>query len=149
MYNPCNNITKEDIEYYSDQLEEPKLIIGDLNAHHPLWANKTNSKLTNKTGRSIFEFLISKPEILLTPAGQTTRIDSKTGKKSTLDLKIGSPNLSHLEINTGVYLNSDHLPIIIKFKNNQDTLNKKEKKWHFTKEGWNQNQTETRKKKKI
>lgn len=93
MYNPCNNITKEDIEYYSDQLEEPKLIIGDLNAHHPLWANKTNSKLTNKTGRSIFEFLISKPKILLTPAGQTTRIDPKTGKKSTLDLIIGSPTL--------------------------------------------------------
>lgn len=136
MYNPCNNISKEGIEYYSYQMEEPKLIIGDLNAHHPLWETKPNSKLTTEIGRSVFDFLNSKSEILLTPPGQTIRIDSKTGKNSTKDLIIASPNLSHLEINTGVYLNSDHLPII-KFNNNKDLIHKKEKKWHFTKEGGN------------
>lgn len=57
---------------------------------------------------------------------------------------IGTPNLSHSDINSGSDLTSDHLPIIIKFNNIQDLLHKKEKKKHFTKEGWNQYQTELR-----
>lgn len=46
--NTSNNISKEDIEHYSDQMKELKLIIGDLNAHHPLWESKWNSKLIKK-----------------------------------------------------------------------------------------------------
>lgn len=69
--NPYNNIIKEDIEHYSDQMEEPKLIT-DLNAHRPLWEFKTKLKLTNKTEKSVFYFPDSISEILLSPPGQTT-----------------------------------------------------------------------------
>ncbi|XP_047499385.1 uncharacterized protein LOC125045869 [Penaeus chinensis] len=135
IYNPCNNISKEEIEPYANQLDEPKLIMGDLNAHHPFWEPNLNSKLTNKTGKNVFDFLTNNSEILLTPPGQITRIDPKTGKTSTIDLIKGSPNLSHLEITVGSHLNSDHLPIIVK-NNNQNSHSNKERKWHFTKEGW-------------
>lgn len=36
-YYPWNNLYQKEIHYYMDQMQEPKLIIGDFNAHHPNW----------------------------------------------------------------------------------------------------------------
>ncbi|XP_042875057.1 uncharacterized protein LOC122255192 [Penaeus japonicus] len=136
IYNPCNNIETKELEHYIEQLGNPKLIIGDFNSHHPHWNPRINLKLANRTGKNIFELINQKNLILLTPPGQTTKIDPRNGKETTIDLIIGTPNLSHLEINSGPNLTSDHLPIIIKDNIKPITNQKKEKKWIFKEERW-------------
>lgn len=128
VYNPCNNINKQELEHYIDQVDHPKLIIGDFNAHHPLWNTKINEKTTNTTGINLFNLINQNNLILLTPKGQITRIDPKTGKGSSINLVIGSPELSHLEVKTDINGRSDHLPIIIKDnRHNIETQDRKKK----------------------
>jgi len=136
IYNPCNNLKQNDIEYYSEQISDPKLIIGDFNAHHESWNPNSNLHHTNKTGKSLFEVITENNIMLLTPPGQITRIDPKNAKGSTLDLILASPTLSHLEVETGPNIGSDHLPIIVKDKTIQKSPQSKEKKWKFNNEGW-------------
>lgn len=69
---------------------------------------------------------------MLFPKGQITRIDPKTGKGSTIDLVIGSPKLSHLELKTSINGGSDPLPIIIK----DNSHNTETQELEFNKEGW-------------
>nr|XP_027211427.1 uncharacterized protein LOC113804734 [Penaeus vannamei] len=69
-----------------DQIRHPKLIIGDFNAHHPLWNENTNQRQTNTTGTNITKWLSQNNVLLLTPRNLITRIDPKTAKESTLDL---------------------------------------------------------------
>ncbi|XP_063615580.1 uncharacterized protein LOC134788675 [Penaeus indicus] len=136
MYNPCNNLKTEELEYYIKQIEDPKIIIGDFNAHHTSWNPKLNAKLANKTGKSIFEIINQNNIIILTPPGLTTRIDPQSAKETTIDLVLATPSLTHLEIETGPNLGSDHLPIIIKDNKLMKDTHFKEKKWIYTEEGW-------------
>lgn len=145
FYNPCNNISREILEYYIDQIDEPKLIMGDFNAHHAYWNPNLNQRLTNITGKNIFDFISQNNLILLTPPGQTTRVDPNNGKGSTIDLILASPTLSHLEVETGYNVGSDHLPIIIK-DNLPKKTQSKEKKWKFIEEGWKKYQKEIERK---
>lgn len=94
IYNPCNAIQTEGLEYYSDQVRHPKLIIGDFNAHHPLWNENISQRQTNTTGINVIKWLSQNNVTLLTPRNLITRIDPKTARESTLDLVFGSPTLS-------------------------------------------------------
>lgn len=142
IYNPCNVIEAEELEYYSDQIRHPKLIIGDFNAHHPLWNENTNQRQTNTTGTNITKWLSQNNVLLLTPRNLITRIDPKTAKESTLDLVFGSPALSHLQIKSASHQISDHLPIIIMDNTYIENHLLKEKKWYYTKERWKDYQKE-------
>lgn len=136
IYNPCNKVNQKDMEHYINQIEKPKLIIGDFNAHHPLWNSKTNQNITNITGINLFNLINQNNILMLTPKGQITRIDPKTGKGSTIDLVLGTPELSQLEVEAKIYGGSDHLPIIIRdINHNRETI-VKEEKWKFNEEGW-------------
>ncbi|XP_047481961.1 uncharacterized protein LOC125034262 [Penaeus chinensis] len=142
MYNPCNNLNTEEIDYYINQIGDPKIIIGDFNAHHICWNPKLNAKLANKTGKSIFEIINQNNIIVLTPPGLTTRIDPQSAKGTTIDLVLATPSLAHFEVETGPNLGSDHFPIIIKDNNHTKDILSKEKKWRYTEEGWNRFQKE-------
>ena len=37
MYNPNKNVTSNEFIFYIRQLERKHIIVGDLNAHSPLW----------------------------------------------------------------------------------------------------------------
>lgn len=56
IYNPCNNILREEIEHYSNQLQEPKLIMVDLNAHHPFCEFNLNPNSQTKQAKMFFIF---------------------------------------------------------------------------------------------
>lgn len=142
IYNPCNNIEQQEIEHYTEQLQNPKLIIGDFNAHHPLWNPNNNIRTANKTGINLYNFITQNNLMLITPPGLITRIDPKTGKGSTIDLVIGSPELSHLEIKTNTKSGSDHLPIILNDDNQITETHTKESTWKFNNEGWKNFQVE-------
>ncbi|XP_063608750.1 uncharacterized protein LOC134782964 [Penaeus indicus] len=136
IYNPCNKIEERELDHYIEQLDNPKLIIGDFNAHHSSWNPNIKTKMTNTTGINLFNYITQNNLMLLTPTGLITRIDPKTGKGTTIDLVIGSPELSHLEIKTLSNYGSDHLPIVIKDCTNKNESHITEKKWDFNKEGW-------------
>jgi len=135
IYNPCNNLSQRDIEYYTEQINDPKIIIGDFNAHHTSWNPNLSQNHINKTGKSLLKVIAENNIMLLTPPGQITRIDPRTAKESTLDLVLASPTLSHLEIDTGPNIGSDHLPVIVRDNTIQKTPQLNEKRWKFNNEG--------------
>lgn len=55
IYNQCNNLNQNETEYYVNQKNDPKLIIGDFNAHHTSWNLKLNLKHTNKKAKVYFK----------------------------------------------------------------------------------------------
>lgn len=68
------------------------MIAGDFNGHHPMWESGSH---TNKTGRSLYEALLNNQTLfLIAPSNLGTRIDPSTGKMSTIDLTITSPDIA-------------------------------------------------------
>jgi len=64
------------------------------------------------------------------------RTDPKTGKRSTIDLVLGTPELSHLEVEANIYGGSDYLPVVIRDTSHNIETIVKENKWKFNEEGW-------------
>ena len=84
IYNPCANIKSDEFNHYLDQISGSALVIGDINAHHPLWGCTPE---VNPTGCALHEALTDHNTLkLLTEPGTITRLDPVTGKGSTLDL---------------------------------------------------------------
>ncbi|XP_037774587.1 uncharacterized protein LOC119571267 [Penaeus monodon] len=79
----------------------------------------------------MYNFITQNNLMLITPPGLITRIDPKTGKGSTIDYFIGSPELR-----------SDHLPIILNDDNQITETHTKESTWKFNNEGWKNFQVE-------
>jgi len=78
------------------------LILGDLNAHHPLWS----SRVSNKSGRAIHE-LLGKAKITMLNNNEPTYAPlHRPGYKAILDFALCSSELSAL---TGNFLVSDEL----------------------------------------
>ena len=101
---------KEELEQIF-KLSNHSLIMGDMNAHDPLWgAEKRNNR-----GRSISEF-INDNEIVLLNNNEPTRIPQKENESPTLlDLALITYDLNthiHCRVNRDT-LGSDHLPVII------------------------------------
>lgn len=66
MYNPCNNLSQKEIEFYTGQIDDPTLIIRDFNDHHKYWNPKINEKQINTTGKSLFKVIQENNIILIT-----------------------------------------------------------------------------------
>ena len=95
--------------FYINQLGNFSAVIGDFNAHHPLWS--FNDK-RNPSGEAIFQLLSTSDLCLLTPPRLVTYVDFARGTKSTLDLCIVSSALvSNSSVTTGPDLGSDHYSI--------------------------------------
>jgi hypothetical protein len=112
-YNPCKNISVQELQYYTNQLGDSFIIIGDFNGHSPLWDSHNRS---NFTGKSIERLLDIHNLILLNDPDTPTYIDDHTGYTSTLDLCMATHNLGILgEQHRGDDIGSDHLPLEITF----------------------------------
>ena len=93
-----------------NQIPSPRFIIGDLNAHNPLWGGRRK----DNRGR-ILEQLIDDHDLVLFNSKKPTYLDDRTGTTSCLDLCLGSPALS-LEYEWDVHQStegSDHYPTLI------------------------------------
>jgi len=137
IYNPNNNVTYAEFEYYINQIGEYKLLVGDFNGHHMLW-NQSNIG-NNMTGISLKNILDNYDDIdLLTPFSLPTYVSPVTGRSSTLDLCFLSTNLiigATAEI--GPCLGSDHYPVAIKLQQNvQSRESGKRPKWKLDKVDW-------------
>lgn len=113
LYNPCANVSYEELSHLSSQLCPANVVVGDLNAHSPLWDQRGRS---NFTGRGVELFLDSHSHGLLNPFYSPTYIDSRSGTTSCLDLCLASlPLLSYGSFATGPDIGSDHLPVECSF----------------------------------
>lgn len=109
-YNPPN--TKIDLNFfnYIFNISEYSLLIGDLNSHHQLW----NSKLTNISGRLLYDCLLEKDLVLLND-DSPTYWPVHNLSSSTIDLAIATEPLSkHVNcFSVTDHLSSDHLKVMV------------------------------------
>lgn len=110
IYLPDGNWTENDIIDLILQLPTPYLLVGDLNAHNPLWG----SDRIDQRGRKI-ENILDQFDAVLLNDGSPTFSNARSRTFSAIDLSVLSPNLvSRFQWNIldDLY-GSDHFPIVI------------------------------------
>lgn len=124
FYNKNNSNVNEietDFEQILNHYKNKNNVIlgGDINAHHPLWEE---DRRTDTLGRKIAE-VITSSELVLLNDGSYTRRDERNFQTYTVDITLASKNLSEeLDWQTkDESLGTDHLPIIIQWKEEIET----------------------------
>jgi ribonuclease HI len=105
---PGGRVDEQDLIATIAQLPCPFLLLGDFNAHHPLWGG-TN---TCVRGRQL-ETLIVSQNIVLLNTGADTHFNAFNGSVSALDLSFASPGLAaryDWSVHTDL-CGSDHFPV--------------------------------------
>lgn len=112
---PDRAIVEEDLTDLLSQLPPPYLLLGDFNAHHPLWG----SEKASPAGK-IIEKILNNNDITILNTGEATHISSFSGKTSSIDLSFSDPR-SAAELAWQVLdstHDSDHFPIILSTNRN-------------------------------
>lgn len=135
IYNPNKNIYVPEFEYYLELLGTKFILIGDFNAHSPLWDSMERS---NITGRNIELLLENHNVSILNQLGTPTYIDYRTGRTSCLDLCLVSNNLANIGLLTrGKDVGSDHFPIQCSFGTGAEKSNMSTNgRWNLKKARW-------------
>ena len=105
--------TPPNLQSLVSQLPHPYVLLGDVNAHSPLWGD------TMADGRGcMLESFIDDNDLILLNNGQKTRFNSFNGSFSAIDLSICSPSAASLfEFSVHNDLcGSDHFPIILRLQ---------------------------------
>ena len=134
---PPTPVSSRAIGKLLSQLPAPFLLLGDFNAHSPLWGDPRE----DQRGRMI-EKVISDHDLILLNTGESTFLHSAYNTSSAIDLSITSPSLA-LELKWQVhddFCGSDHHPLIISSLNNAVEENTT-KSFNFQKANWNLFQT--------
>jgi len=128
---PSTGIDIADLDAIVSQLPPPILLLGDFNAHSPLWGCNA---LDNRG--KICEDLINRHNLCILNSKTPTYLHSATGSKTSIDLSICDHSLM-LDLSWSVHddlCGSDHFPIII--KNNKPAIYPTVTKWKLDKADW-------------
>ena len=108
---PNENLPQQDLVNLIQQLPPPFILVGDLNAHNPMWG----SPHTNNHGRVVENILMTTDTCLLN-TGEATHVHIQTGTSSCIDLCLVSSLLlaTHEWIREDDLHGSDHYPIIVR-----------------------------------
>ena len=109
---PGEIISKQQLQNLVDQLPKPFLLLGDMNAHHPMWYDPRG---IDDRGETIVD-LIADNDLALLDQNKMTSIWKVDKSFSHIDLSICSVELLTW-FQWDVYeepLNSDHFPILLK-----------------------------------
>ena len=106
------NFTLNQLKKIENQLPKPFIILGDFNAHSPLWENIISP---DSKGKIIEDFLLQ-TDLCILNNQSPTYLSPITFKTSSVDLSLCSPLLApSLKWSTLEDTHhSDHFPIIIK-----------------------------------
>ena len=114
LYIPHIVVTQNELENLINQLPEPFLLLGDMNARHHLWGEPIDNDRGN-----IFENLLLSSNLSLLNSNAPTHYHIQTGTHSTIDLSLTS-NDCYLDFTSKVIQNlygSDHYPIVLEMIN--------------------------------
>ena len=132
LYLPPNQpVSQEDIVNLINQLPDPFIIAGDLNARHPLWGDIT----ANPKGK-LLAATIESENLAFLNTGEPTHYHIQTGALSCIDLALCNPNCL-LDFTWWVCEDlhgSDHFPSII--KSNTSPPDPRPSKWCIEKADW-------------
>ena len=136
VYNPNENVSPQEFNHYFHQLEPSCLIVGDFNAHSPIWEP---GKTSNHSGRSLENILLNNATLsLLTPPSLPTFFSTYHNSFSTLDLSIISTNLLPLaSVSTESDMGSDHYSVITCVGIEAPTVHYRARpSWRFERGSW-------------
>ena len=136
LYNPTENITCNEYDFYFKQLNANMIIVGDFNCHHRMWDTRSPS---NVAGANLVVALILHPSItLLTLTSLPTHYNIASGTFSTLDLAFISAHLYPIsQVTVGKDIGSDHYPNIILIALKPSIIKfKARKRWKFETGSW-------------
>src|SRR5213080_3593450 len=128
---PHSSMNEKDLDDLMLQLPSPVLIMGDFNAHSPVWGG---DKLDAR-GRIIEQF-VSNNNLCILNNKSFTYIHPASGSLTAIDITICDPRLV-LDFKWGVYddqCGSDHFPILIENIKAQPFLSIA--RWKFQKADW-------------
>lgn len=112
IYLPSFNWHKNDLVQLFNQLPPPYLVVGDFNAHNPLWG----SARLDLPG-TIIEEILNELDLVILNNGEGTFLNSRSNNFSAIDLSFCSanvaPKLGWECLNNQSF--SDHFPIKINF----------------------------------
>jgi hypothetical protein len=130
---PSSSPSAADFQALLDQLPQPFLLVGDFNAHNPLWGS-TNF---NNRGK-VLEDVIAHNNLCVFNDDSFTYLHPATGHYSALDLSICSPSIVD-EFSWSVHSDlggSDHFPTILKTV--AASTDPPTSRWKFSKADWHQ-----------
>ena len=128
---PNQTYSKASLENLLDQLPRPAVLMGDLNAHHPLWGSTSS----NKRGEDLVE-IFSLRNLCVLNDGSTTFVHCHYKTTSCLDLTVVDPAIA-LDFNWSVsddLHGSDHYPILL--TNTAFEEEDKEDRYNLNKANW-------------
>ena len=108
--NPDDRISLQQLNQLVSQVPPPYLIMGDLNAHNPMWGGHSR----DPKGRLIEEFIRVNNLVLFNDRRPTWECIS-SGRSSTIDLTLGHPSL-RVSFDWDILPNkcgSDHFPTVL------------------------------------
>ena len=129
---PGGSLPRADLDQLATELPDPKLILGDFNAHHTLWGSED----ADARGR-VLERFICEESLGIFNTGTRTHFTMPSGNTSVLDLSLASPQLIPL-FTWNVAddpLGSDHFPVWLTFQQ-EVSLGVRPPRWNVRKAEW-------------
>lgn len=129
---PHMTVSIRDMEDLVKQLPTPFILVGDFNAHSSMWGSMT----TDTRGQIIEDFLMTN-DICILNTNAPTYCTPSTGKMSSIDLALCSPDL-YVHLKWNVHDNpygSDHLPCLVHLVQ-PTTLPTKPQRWKLHLADW-------------
>jgi len=128
---PTSNCDLNALDNLLHQLSSPVLMLGDYNAHSPIWGWRNQ----DHRGRLIEDFIANNNLYLLTDTSHTY-LHPATGSSSAIDLSLCSASITP-QFTWAVHddlCGSDHYPLIVKLT--KPTPNDVDIKWKLSKANW-------------
>ena len=136
LYNqPNQNYDLNLLPTMLSNIPQPVLLVGDFNAHHPLWDESTINADSN--GNKIEQLIINSNYCCLNECEVPTYFSKSHGKFSSIDLSICSSSIVDCfewDVTNDLYT-SDHFPVIISYLS--DNPKPQERKFNFSRADWN------------
>ena len=128
---PHQIISRETLQDLVEQLPSPFLLLGDFNAHNPIWG----SSFTNNRG-NIVERVLDDNDLCLLNNDEPTYVCPRSGSRSTIDISIAHPDcFEDLSWRPDHDLHgSDHFPIII--EESGESARPRKPKWKLGGADW-------------
>lgn len=134
---PGQAIQASDIVHLINQVPQPRLLVGDINAHHPLWGSETFS-----ARGLMFEEVLNECNLVVLNKTDPTHISVATGTLTSIDVACCSTEIidqldfSVLQDSYG----SDHLPLLLTLPDTAHAIRTRPK-WKIEEADWETFQT--------